>query len=96
MNNLKLEYNPEEDSSVGFYRCPECRSEFFGGGRAIHRSTCTREGYDGITHVFGEKYIEKVVRYAKNCGDDDSNFWGVSLNDLRREFPDVLTTFVNP
>jgi hypothetical protein len=94
-NSVKLEYNPEEQSSVGYYRCPDCRSEFYGGGAAAHRSTCTRKGYDGLTHVFGPKQIQKLLERSATFGD----YWvfgDITLNDLREQFPDVLETFENP
>ncbi len=94
-NSVKLEYNPGEQSSFGYYRCPHCGLEFCGGGPAIHRSTCTREGYDGLTHVFGPKQIQMVLRRSATLGDDwDSG--GITLNHLREQCPDVLATFENP
>ncbi len=95
-NSVKLEYNSQEESSFGYYRCPDCGSEFYGGCDAIHRSTCTRKGYDGLTHVFGPEQIQMVLRRSATLGGDDWGCGGITLNDLREQCPDVLATFENP
>jgi hypothetical protein len=40
------------------YRCPECKSGFFGGGKALHKKGCSIQGYAGCEQVVGPKVLE--------------------------------------
>jgi predicted nucleic acid-binding Zn-ribbon protein len=43
------------EGDCGYWECPECGSEFFGGGSAIHRKGCSKNGYEGLTYLYSQK-----------------------------------------
>lgn len=88
---MKLAYDPNITVSYGYYRCPACRAEFYGGGKAMHEKSCAQTGYEACILVIGDKQVEEVLEKASKHGDD-YQWWGVSLNDLREQLPTLLTT----
>lgn len=86
---MELEYDPEHDLNYGMYRCKVCKSKFFGGGRAMHERSCTSQNYRDCVLIFGPKHIDEVKRVAAAVNDDEK-WWGISLNDLKTHFPQLL------
>jgi hypothetical protein len=84
----KLEFSKESDISYGFWKCPNCRAQFYGGGPAVHDKSCSKTGYAGCIYVIGPKVIEAIKAWARTYGDDAKDTLnGISLNDIREQLP---------
>jgi len=55
---MKKAYDPYHTLSYGYYVCTECDSHFFGGGKALHKSTCRQKGYDSCVYYYGDKELK--------------------------------------
>lgn len=87
---MKLVYDPIHATiSYGFYVCLECKSSFYGGGRALHYKGCSKEGYSECEYHFGDEQVEEVLRVAEKYGND-FNWYGISKNDLLKQFPELV------
>ena len=85
----KLVYDPEVKVSYGLNVCPECKARFYGGGRALHNTDCSIKGYEGTEYHFGDEQVAAVISKAKSFGPD-SEWYGISLNDLKEQFSHLL------
>ena len=58
-----IQYNPENKTQThGTYFCPECKSDFYGGGEAIHNKECTGyKSYEKCIYIFGDKESWKLA-----------------------------------
>jgi len=58
-------YNSGISVSYGYWICPECGSEFAGGGSAIHKRGCSKKGYEGLmyqySHAERNRWNEEVL-----------------------------------
>ena len=57
---LIFKYDPANKLGYGLFTCPDCGSEFYGGGPAMHDEGCSVKGYDGLTYSFGPKEMESI------------------------------------
>lgn len=86
----KLVYDPERATvSYGFYVCPECEASFYGGGKALHKAGCSNNDYASCEYHFGDAQVKDVIKKGEKYGPDFSSY-GITLNDLREQFPELL------
>jgi hypothetical protein len=50
---ISVRFDPDHPISYGYFSCPVCHAEFYGGGKAMHEQECTEKGYEGCVYVFG-------------------------------------------
>jgi hypothetical protein len=86
----QLRYDTSFDIDTPCYRCPECKSQFFGGGRALHNEGCTKAGYSKCEILITPMFVEAIKQYAARFGDDAQSY-GVSLNMLQEQLPESLS-----
>ena len=88
---IKLEYDPNYTLSYNLWRCPECGNTFYGGGRAIHKDSCSQTGYEKCICVIGPKIVARVKEWAKTEGKERQvPLSPVSLHDIEEQLPEVL------
>jgi hypothetical protein len=87
---MKLIYDPTEATvSYGFYVCPECKSSFYGGGRALHNDGCSQSGYSNCHLHFGDEHVKMVLKLSET--DGENNYWyGISKKDLIEQYPELV------
>lgn len=86
---MKLVYDPQNATmSYGFFKCAVCGSEFYGGGRAMHKDGCSSTNYDTCEYHFGDKQVKAARKAATSFGDDWS-WYGVSWKDILSQFPEL-------
>ena len=87
MSRLRLRYDPDHTLSYGYFRCTCCRSEFYGGGHAIHAKDCAEQdrGYEACDYHFGPEQVQAVKKSDAKWG-----WYGITLAELEAEFPHLL------
>ena len=89
---MELVYDPENSTmSYGFYRCPHCNAEFYGGGKALHERSCPKkdEGYKVCEYHFGDKEVATVKRQHEILGDRAPR-GHVNMTVLHEQFSHLL------
>ena len=65
----KKRYAPTHELSYGYWYCPTCQAEFYGGGPALHNTGCTEQGYEPCIYCYGPnentRWIGAVVTEAE-------------------------------
>lgn len=83
---LKLEFREDAPAvSYGYYRCEECRQEWFGGGEHLHQPGCHS---DRLTYVIGPKAVRKILECGERFSLNPFNASG-----LRAALPEVAARF---
>lgn len=89
----KLVYDPDVSVSYGLWVCPDCEAEFYGGERTMHNPGCIHlpnsMDYSGLEFHFGPSQVEQVKRAAETSGDS-FKWYGISLDMLREQFPELI------
>jgi len=75
-------YDSLVDVSYGLWVCPTCKSEFYGGGPAIHERECTETGYGGCEFHFGPGQVDEVNRTGR--------WYGITLEYLKENYPELV------
>lgn len=86
-----MAYDPSHELSYGYWICKVCKSQFYGGGPAIHEKECTvrEDGYEHCIYVFGPKQVRMVQDCAQKYGDEWM-WYGINLEFLKENFPGLL------
>ena len=89
----KLVYDKSVAGYYGLWVCPDCKAKFYGGGRTMHNDECPHlpntMDYSGLELHFGDSHVNHAIETAKSLGDDHK-WYGISLNMLREQFPELL------
>lgn len=58
----QIQYDPDVTVSYGEWECRGCGSQFYGGGKALHKASCHEfdTGYKACTFLFGDEAIAKA------------------------------------
>lgn len=48
--------------SYGYFRCPVCGKEFYGGGEALHENGCSIKDYDGLEYHYTQKELDTFAK----------------------------------
>lgn len=75
-------YDESVEVSYGLWICPTCKSEFYGGGPAIHNSNCTEAGYEKCEFHFGPKQVEEAKRVGR--------WYGITLEFLKEKYAHLV------
>lgn len=59
MTGISFEAAEDQYSSMGYWSCSECGSEFFGGGKAMHRKSCSKTGYTGLVYHYTQTEVKQ-------------------------------------
>jgi len=88
----QYQYDPTETLSYEHYVCPVCKSDFFGGGPALHERDCSakEQGYDACIVIFGPKQVEQVIQKVDDFGEKHGSWYGLTIQVLREQFPELL------
>jgi len=88
---LELKFDANHTISYGYWLCPECKAEFYGGGPALHLRDCSKRDYDGCIYVIGPGVVSAAKEWAAKYGDDSTlPLCPLSLNDIREQLPHWL------
>ena len=68
-----IKFDSNYDCSYGYWTCPECKKQFYGGGAPLHEDDCTRSSE--LVYTFGPKeniflsplvYVDKIESILEN------------------------------
>jgi hypothetical protein len=80
---MKVEFNRDEPTSYGCFRCPHCDARFYGGGKAIHMDGCTSSGYADCILMVGPKAVKGQREYAAKFGENSQHpLTGFTVKDV--------------
>ncbi len=85
---MELVYDPTHATDDrGFFRCKSCGLDFNDRRQARHEPTCTERGtgYDSCELHFGDEQVRLAVQRARVMHDDTQGWYGVSVDELRRQ-----------
>ena len=83
----KVEYDPSNELTYPYYKCPQCGSAFYGGGKALHNNGCNLTGYDACIVVMGPVMIADMEERGHSTIFFKSGLW--TVDDLKRNAPHV-------
>lgn len=87
-----LVYDETEKRQVGMFECPHCGTIW--QGKAMHKDDCSLKNsdkpFEGVLYRIGPNQVQKVINRAEISGNDDSEWYGVSLNKIREQIPEAL------
>ena len=56
-----ISYQPDIcKMSYGLFKCKNCKAGFYGGGEALHNSSCEKSGYESTYYCFGDNESWKL------------------------------------
>jgi len=62
-------YDPDHTLTYGYWTCPLCQANFYGGGPALHTNGCAERDYSKCVYHFGPnentRWIGAVVTTAE-------------------------------
>lgn len=82
MSSLVIKYDPDPEAmSYGWYRCPECEAQFYGGGPALHKKNCpsSGRGYEGLEYWIGDVAIRAILKRTGSLNPVDASFVRAAL-----------------
>jgi len=70
---MKIEYSKLSEMSYGMWKCPDCGSLFYGGGRPIHKTECrTKADYKDLVFLVGPEVIKAAKEWAEYKNDENA------------------------
>src|SRR5690242_6049205 len=88
-------YDPESELAYGYWKCPKCGRQFYGGGHALHMDTCpdfvtawsVENVYENCLYIYTYKELTNSL-YLTHRWDYAVDFYEF-VNSARKDHPEV-------